>query len=311
MRILIAGGAGFIGSHIAEAFIGERHDVTVIDGCLPQTSGSPSNLAHLPTVTFIQESVEDCSGLTKLLDESDLLVDCVGWTRHLLAIDDPHYDLSLNVSAHLHLIKAVADSKCSKVIYLGSRGQFGQLQSDDATEDHPQVPADVQGVHKSAAESHWRLAAKRHSLDVYSILFGNTFGSRLPLEGADIGLIGSFIRSLLADEEVEIYGKGRMRDVVYAPDLARALVELSGVNAQGFQRYNLVGSHVTLDELVSTMRGICGTGSVSFEDFPPHIKQIDMGNNTLSDDKLVAAIGSYPKTALKEALSETFKSLKD
>jgi UDP-glucose 4-epimerase len=311
MNILIAGGAGFIGSHLAEAFVASGHEVIVVDGLLPQTSGTADNLLHLPKVQLINSAIEELGKLPELLNAADLLIDCVGWTRHLLALEDPHYDLLLNVTAHITLIKAIKGTSCKKVIYLGSRGQYGPLSVEVAGEDHPQCPADVQGIHKSAAEAHWRIAARLQGLDVASVLFGNTFGPRMPMDGKDIGLVGSFIRSLLNGEDVEIYGKGRMRDVVFAPDLATAIVKLSGVMAAGFEPYHLVGSHVTLEALVCGMQQICQKGSYSFQEFPAEVKNIDMGSATLSDEKLLTLIGEYPKTPLLDALALTFQTLKN
>ncbi|MDB4318235.1 NAD(P)-dependent oxidoreductase [bacterium] len=308
-NIVIAGGAGFVGSHIAEFFINKGSKVTVIDGLLNETGGSIENLAHLPQIDLIGTSVEEFRGLGSCLSKADLLIDCMGWTRHLLALENPTYDLKLNIESHLTLIEALKGSACKKVIHLGSRGQYGQLSVENADESEPQTPADVQGIHKSAAEAHWRLAARRLEIDVASLIFGNTFGPRQPMIGRDIGLVASFTRTLLEGEEVEIYGKGRMRDLVFCPDLASVVGLLSESDWKGFQAYNILGQHVTLEELVKTLQKVIGRGTYSFQDFPEEVRQIDMGSSTLNDEKFRREIGCYPATDLETSIRKTIQSI--
>jgi UDP-glucose 4-epimerase len=128
MHILIAGGAGFIGSHIAEKLILSGHEVVILDGILAKTSGSPDNLTHLQGLRLISESVESCQSLPQHLEQAEIVIDCMGWTRHLLALKNPLYDLQLNVSSHLALMSALKNSSCKRVIYLGSRGQIGNAR---------------------------------------------------------------------------------------------------------------------------------------------------------------------------------------
>jgi UDP-glucose 4-epimerase len=309
MNIFIAGGAGFIGSHITEKLLYSGHEVVIMDGMLGETSGSPVNLNHLHGFCLIPETVETCQSLPALLENAEVVIDCMGWTRHLLALENPEYDLQLNVSSHLALIRALKESSCKRVIYLGSRGQIGNAVADQIDDDAPRMPMDVQGIHKTAAESHYRLFAKLNDAKVLSLIIGNTFGPRMPMEGSDIGLFGGFLRDVLADRGIELYGKGRIREFTFAPDLAVIVSRLCQQDWEGFQSLNVPGSAIALEELVQNMIELAGTGRYSIEDWPAEVKAIDIGAARLCPRKIGSWLGALPATPLKEALQQTIQSI--
>ncbi len=308
MNILIAGGAGFIGSHIAEKLLLCGHEVVILDGMLGETSGSPDNLAHLHGFRLIPEAVETCQALPEHLDKAEIVIDCMGWTRHLLALKNPLYDLQLNVSAHIVLMNALKESPRKRVIYLGSRGQIGNAAADQIDDDAPRVPMDVQGIHKTAAESHYRVFSKLNDAKVLSLIIGNTFGPRMPMEGSDIGLVGGFLRDILADRGIELYGKGRTREFTYAPDLAEIVSRLCQHDWEGFQALNVPASAMALEELVQTMIELAGTGRYSIEDWPAEVKAIDIGAARLCPHKIRSWLGILPATPLREALQQTIQT---
>lgn len=309
MNILLAGGAGFIGSHIAEKLLSNGHEVIIVDGLLDQTSGSQHNLAHLREFHLIQKSIEECQNLSELLNQADIVIDCMGWTRHILALYDPLYDLQLNIASHLALMQRLAHSSCRKVIYLGSRGQIGHTITNPIEEDEPRFPMDVQGIHKTAAESHYRLFAKRYEAQVLSLVIGNTYGPRMPMTGEDIGLVGGFLRDILADKNVQLYGKNRLREITYAPDLAEVVSCLCQHSWEGFQVLNIPGTATALETLVQTMIEFTNTGSYSLEDWPTEVKALDIGSAKLSIKKFEAWLGPQNPTPWKEALKYTIQSI--
>jgi UDP-glucose 4-epimerase len=305
MKCLIAGGAGFIGSHITARFARAGHTVTVVDGLLPRTAGRRENLAGEDDIRFFDAPVEQVENLAELVAENDLLVDCMGWTCHRLALQDPLYDMQLNIGSHLALINAIAHSSGKKVISLGSRTQYGNPKVETITEETPSVPQDVQGAHKQAAESNWQVYSRIKGFDIISLRFGNCFGPRQPAGGGDIGLIGSFIRDLLQGREIELFGAGRRRPVIYAPDVAEAVYMCAQSSFQGFQLFNLAGTDVVLEELLKLLIREIGGGSYKLREFPPEVKSIDVGNAAFSGQRLEAFLGHLPLTSLEAGIKET------
>ncbi len=309
LRVLIPGGAGFIGSHVACAFLELGSQVTIIDGILPETGGSIRNLPEHENLRFIGQTIEECNALPNLLNEVDLLVNCVAWTRHTLAMRNPLRDLELNLASQIRLIGSIVNSNCQNVIHLGSRGQYGSSSAASIHEDAPQSPNDIQAIHKIAAESHFLLAARSHGINVTSLRFGNTIGERQPMEGPDVGLFGGFLRELMNDGIPELYGQSRMREFLYAPDLAKIVTQIARHDLKAFNTFNVAGTYVSLSDLLDTIVRILGKGSYVSKEFPEEVKRMDIGSARLDGSKLHGLLGEILTTPLEEAIRNTVTSL--
>jgi len=306
-RVLIPGGAGFIGSNLAEFYLHNGWDVTVIDGLLERTGARIQNLSSVKSdITFINKRIEDIVELRQIVKQNDLIIDCMAWTSHKAAIIDPLYDCNLNIISHIHLINSLPEGYDKPVIYLGSRGQYGNPKIEVITEDSPMIPEDIQGINKLAAENYFRIYSKLKKINVISIRFPNCYGKNQPLEGDDIGLIGSFIRDVLADKEIEIYGNNRKRFILYVRDLCEYIYSIVQGDVAGFNPYNISGIELTLEELIETIIRIAGKGRYIKKDLPLEIKAIDIGTARFSDEK-IKKIFSVETTDINVSLQETIK----
>lgn len=304
--MLIMGGAGFIGSNITERFVHAGWDVKVIDGLLENTGGRKNNLQRvIPQIEFIDSRIEDVDGLGGLIDKCDLIIDCMAWTAHHLALENPEYDLALNVNSHLELIKNLKHYPGKRIIYLGSRGQYGNPDLAEINEETPMTPEDIQGVHKLTAESYFRIYSKFYKFHAISLRFGNCFGENQPVQGDDIGLVGSFIREVLAGREIVVYGSGRRRPLIYVRDLAEIILKLSQRSFSGFSAYNVNGWDILIQDVAKTIIEILGKGSFSLKEIPDHVRKIDVGSAAFNCSKIAKLIGDLPLTSLQTALKDT------
>jgi UDP-glucose 4-epimerase len=304
-RALILGGAGFIGSNICRYLAARGFHVIAVDGLLPRTSGSKANLASASgDIELIALRVEDIRSFADLLRGHDVVVDAMGWTSHLEAFKDPEYDLALNLSSHLVVTRAMSVARPRRVVYLASAHQYGRVLNGPIAETHPLVPLDVQGIHKTAAEHHYRIVAERNDLSVVSLRFGNTFGPAQPLSGPDVGLIADMIRKSLAGETIEVFGEGRMRTAHYAPDLARMVEGIASREVAGFAALNVPGEHMAIGDLASQI-AFCTGGTVSKRPLPADISAIDTGNAPLDYTLFTKYFGEPQLTPFTTALAVT------
>jgi len=309
--VLILGGAGFVGSHIVERFVRAGDRVTVLDGLLAGTGGRTENLrAVRERIELIAARVEEVGNLAELVARSEIIIDAMAWTAHRIAIRDPLRDLELNAASHLHVIRCLAPGSGKAVVFLGSRGQYGRARGGPITEDAPQEPEDVQGTHKLAAESYYRIYAGLHGFNAVSLRFGNCFGPRQPLEGEDIGLIGGFARELLAGQTVDIYGAHRRRFLVYAPDVAEVVHQLSSRVPRGFSAFNYAGAAVSVGELGQLLAELAGRGSCQLAAMPEELARTDVGDAHFDDTRLRAHLGDLPPSDLRRALAATLPHLR-
>jgi len=305
--VLIAGGAGFVGSHIADRFINSGWAVRIVDGLMPRTGGRAPHVDK--RAQFTPSRVEDAGHeLEMALAMADLVVDAMGWTSHNSALKDPEYDLALNVGAHLALLRALRATP-RPVIYLGSRTQYGRPAVAEITEDTPMMPEDVQGLHKVAAEGHFRIASK-FGLPAVSLRFPNCFGERMPTQGDDIGLIGSMIRDFLRGDTVEIYGAGRRRSIVYAGDVAEVVFRVASAGFTSFAPYNISGTRIAIEELSNLVQPLAGGGRIVNKPMPSQVAAIESGDSPVSDQRLQNWIGPIPQSDLHAALCRTVEYMR-
>lgn len=304
-RILILGGAGFVGSNLTKKFVDGGCKVTVIDGLLAQTGGNVANLAPISKkIQFIDKKIESVRNLSEIIDSCDLIIDSMAWISHRMAFEQPFYDLKLNLLSHLKLIETLKGKKSKRVIFIGTRSQYGQI-SGIVDEEAPKVPIDIQGVNKEAAESYFRIYSNIYHFDVVSIRFGNTFGVNMPVGGSDIGLVGQIIRDLILGNTVKVYGKNHRRTFVYVLDLAEVVWRLFNRDFSGFEAFNLNGVAMTIEEFVKRIIKILGKGNYKIEAMPEEISRMNVGNGALSERKLEKFIGKIPRTDFRVALAKT------
>ena len=310
--ILILGAAGFIGSNVVELFCKSGYNVIAVDGCLDNTGGNKAHISNfINKITYIDNRIEDIKELPEIIYSVDVIIDCMAWTQHHSAISNPFYDLELNVKSHLHLISQFPENCNTKIIYLASRGQYGNPSTDLIDENTPMIPEDIQGIHKLTAESYYRVFSKLKNINVVSLRFPNCFGRNQPTSGTDIGLIGGFIKDALKGKAIKVFGDGRKRNIIYVVDLIRDILELSNKELRGFDAFNVRGMEISILDIAEKIISIIGKGSVIMEKMPDMLKVIDIGNAEYSDAKLTHYLGNRSLTDLTTSLIETTNYFKE
>jgi UDP-glucose 4-epimerase len=308
MRIAIFGGAGFIGSLIAKECVNRGYETTVIDGLLPQTGGREENLNSVVNkIHFIPKKIEDIKNLDDILIQSDVSICAMAWTSHLKAMQNPEYDIELNLLSHVRLLSEAPAGV--KLIYIGSRGQYGSA-TGTVGEDTPMLPVDVQGINKTAAESYYRVYSKIKGLKTISLRLPNCFGINQPVKGEDIGLIGGMTRDLLENKIVKVYGTNRMRNFLYGDDCARIVCDIINSDFDEFTAYNVAGTYVSIINLAQKLATIIGTGNYETEEISYEIKHIDAGNAKLDENLLKKKIGIINYTDFDVAIQKTVEYFK-
>jgi nucleoside-diphosphate-sugar epimerase len=306
-RILILGGAGFIGSHIARLFLEEDCRVGTIDGLVDGTGGHPRNIAAFQdTLEFSSfDRVEAVPGLKDRVHWADYIVDAMAFTGHMVGFEKPRVDLDSNLLSHLMLIDALKGSADKRVIYLGTRSQYGSVPVEVITEESPCLPVDPQGINKQAAEHFFRIYSRAHKFNVASLRLTNCYGPGQRVHG-ERGLVGGFIQDALDEKSIEIFGSAaRTKNLLFGEDAARIVVQLAAKPWSGFDAFNVGGTEVSIQELLETIFEAAGKGSFTVKPFPEHVKRIDVGEARFSDEKLTSFLGNRERTALATAVLQT------
>jgi len=220
VRIVITGGAGFIGSHVADAYCAAGHDVLVIDSLWEHGGGRRANLPE--NVSLVHMDIRDEAIGRVFADFAPEIVSHHA-AQHSVAIStrDPLYDAQINVIGLLNVLEFAQKSGVRKVIFASSGATFGTPDKLPITDDTPQRPTSPYGITKMVAEDYLRFYKASRDLDFTALRYGNVYGPRQDPNG-EAGVISIFIGKFLGREPVRIDWDGEQtRDYVFVEDVAR------------------------------------------------------------------------------------------
>lgn len=221
MRIMVTGGAGFIGSHIADAYLAAGHEVLVLDALTEHGGGRRQNVAQ--RALFVHMDIRDES-LARIFQEfrPEIVSHHAAQASVAIASRDPIYDAQVNVIGLLNVLENSVRHGVQKVIYASSGAIFGTPERLPMNERTPQHPESPYGITKMVGEHYLRFFQNERGLDFTSLRYGNVYGPRQDPNG-EAGVIAIFIGRFLAKADVRIDWDGEQtRDYVYVGDVAAA-----------------------------------------------------------------------------------------
>ena len=306
---MITGGLGFIGWNLANRLIDLGARVLVVDSMVQGHGGNLGHLANLAGRARINVSdVRDQHGMRLLVRGQSVIFNLAGQVSHIDSMTDPHRDLEVNCVAQLSLLEACRHNNPeARVVFAGTRQIYGRPDRLPVDETHAVRPTDVNGINKMAGEWYHILYNDVYGIRASSLRLTNTYGPGQLIRHNRQGFIGWFVRKVLEDDEITIFGDGeQLRDLTYVEDVVEAFL-LAGSNAAADgQAFNLGGEVVSLRRLVEIMIEVAGTGRYSLIPFPPEKKAIDIGSFYAEYGKIRQALGWEPRVTLREGLARTF-----
>jgi UDP-glucose 4-epimerase len=219
MKVLVTGGAGFIGSHVVDAYVAAGHEVVVVDDL---STGRRENLN--PAARFHELDVQDPRVVDLVRDERPAVLN-----HHAAQMDvrrsvaDPLFDARVNVLGTINLLEAARRANVRRVVFVSSGGAvYGEQQTFPAPESHPTNPVSPYGVSKRAGELYAFFYQAEYHIPFVALRYANVYGPRQDPHG-EAGVVAIFTERLLRGEPITVYGDGRQtRDYVYVADVVRA-----------------------------------------------------------------------------------------
>ncbi|HPT64209.1 MAG TPA: NAD-dependent epimerase/dehydratase family protein [Candidatus Atribacteria bacterium] len=302
-KVLISGGAGFIGSHIAEAYLASGFDVVVVDNL---STGKRENLPR--GVTFYEGDITSLSDMEEIFfrEKPDYVNHHAAQINLRRSTEEPLFDARVNILGSISLLELSVKYRVKKFIFASTGGAiYGEVKTLPAREDMPALPLSPYGVAKRSVELYLNYYHKVQGLDFVALRYGNVYGPRQDPRG-EAGVVAIFISRIIKGEPCIIFGDGRKtRDYVYIEDIARA--NLLALSASGI--YNLgTGKETSVLDLVEVLKKVSG------EDFPVVFgeeRKGEIDRIALSSEKAREALGWTPSFSLEEGISHTWEWFKE
>jgi len=295
MRLLITGGAGFVGSHLAERLVAD-HDIRILDNL---TVGSRQ---YVPAdVTFIEGDIRNAETITQAVEDVDVIFHLAALVSVDASIEDPQKSHAINVEGTLNILEASRDAN-ARVVLASSAAIYGHPDSTPISETHSAQPNSPYGLEKLALDQYAQQYHDLYGLDTVALRYFNIYGPRQT--GDYAGVISVFFDQARREEPINVNGDGtQTRDFVFIDDVVEANLRAMTTDAVG-QSFNIgTGSAITIRELAEHIRAIVDSDSaiVHTDPRPGDIQQscadISRARSELSYDPAVSLDDGLDRTA--------------
>ena len=304
-NVLITGGLGFIGSTLAIKLADIDANVTVVDSLLPDGGGNLFNIEPVKDKIKVNISdIRDKNSMDYLVRDQDYLFNLAGTLSHIDSMNDPFTDLEINCVSQLGILESCRENNPDiRIVFTGTRGQYGKCLYTPVDEKHPFMPVDVNGINKIAGEQYHILYNNVYGINACSLRLTNTYGPRHQMKHPRQGVLNWFIRQIIDGEKIKIYGSGgQIRDTNYVGDVVDALLLAMMYEETAGEVYNIGGEPFSLVDFVEKLIEVNGGGSYEIIEYPGELKTIEIGNYIANYDKFSTLTGWKPKVSLEEGL---------
>ena len=303
MKILVTGGAGFIGSHIVDAYIDAGHQVSIIDNF---STGRRENVNS--QATLYEMNIKDPAVKTVFSDRQFDIVNMQAAQMDVrLSVRDPIFDAENNILGMINLLQNCVENNVKKVIFASSGGAiYGEQEHFPAPETHSLQPFSPYGITKLTGEKYLFFYKLSYGLDYVAFRYANVYGPRQNPHG-EAGVVAIFAQAMLNDRAVYINGDGlQTRDFVYVDDVVNA--NLLALESQHTGIYNVgTGKETTIQTIYDILSELTGYGKSAKH---RSAQSGEQRRSVIAYEKIARQMDWAPHTELKTGLAETIKTMK-
>lgn len=309
-KVLITGGLGMIGSSIAHLLVRSGAEVTIIDACLSPFGANEFNIRGIrKKVKVFKIDIREQSALVPIIKGCEIIFNLAGQVSHNDSLEYPFLDAAINYMGHLNVLETVRlVNPGIKILYSGSRLQFGKIEKNPVAEGHPQRPLTPYALNKSAAENMYLFYHRLHGLPVVIFRIANPYGPRGQIRHNKYCMVNWFIRQAMEGKAITIYGDGnQVRDYIYIDDLAEAFIRAAADDACNGQLFNVgSGQGVSFKKMAEIVIGTVKSGKIVHVPWPETYVNVETGDYISDIGKISGLLGWRPKVDLEEGIARTY-----
>ena len=307
-RALVTGGAGFIGSNLAIELAARGADVTVVDAMIPGYGGNEFNLEPVRgKVAVHHRDIRDARAMNELVRRQDFVFHLAGQVDHVLSLTDPFPDIDMNIKGTAVVMEAVKHhNPKARVIYTGTRGQYGPAVTLPVGEDAPTNPRGIYEISNLTAEKIIEVYDEVHGIASVLLRLTNIYGPRAQMKHSRYGVVNWFVRVALDGKPLQVFGDGTIkRDFLFVDDCIEAILLSAADESARREILNVGDDHATtFRELAEKLARLTGA-TWSFAPFSAERKAQEPGDFVSDISKIRRLLGWSPRTSLEAGLTRT------
>jgi nucleoside-diphosphate-sugar epimerase len=307
MRVLVTGGGGFIGSHVAERLLGDGHEVVVLDNF---ATGRRENLmALVHDLELVEGDIRSYERVHTAMRGCDIVLHQGGLPSVPRSVQDPLTSTEANITGTLNVLLNARDAGIRRVVYASSSSIYGADPTLPRREDVRPLPMAPYPVSKLAGEGFCRSFSTVYGLETVALRYFNVFGPRQDPRSQYSAVIPKFIVACLTGRRPVIFGDGEQsRDFTYVENVVEANVLAMTAPRVSGEVYNIAcGDRITLNVLLATIKEL--TGAHDLEPIYEPTRPADVRHSLADIGKAAADFGYRPVVGIREGLRRTVESL--
>jgi len=308
-KVLVTGGAGFIGSNLVISLVKGGASVTVMDNLSPHQGGNLFNLDPVKEDVEIDFSdIRDEAAVKRLVRGKDYVFHLARQTDHILSMTNPYPDIDVNVRGTAILLEACRYVDPGiRFIYTGTRGQYGHAVKLPVSEDAPTNPRGIYEITNLTAEIIIQVYNDVHGIRSVMLRLTNIYGPRSQMKHDRYGVVNWFIRLAIDNQPIRVFGDGQLkRDFLYIGDTVEAMTKCALTDICYGEIINVGVPHAeTFLGLVKTIIRVAKSGSWELAPYSPERKAMDPGDFYSDITKIRKLTGWKPTTGLESGLAHT------
>jgi UDP-glucose 4-epimerase len=308
-NVLITGGLGFIGSNLAIRLVEQGARVTLADAMIPEYGGNLFNVEPVrDRVTINFGDVCDPHAMNWLVRDKDYVFHLAGQVSHVMSLTNPYPDVEFNIKGTVVLMEALRlHNPRAKLIFTGTRGQYGSAVRLPVAEDAPTNPKGIYEISNLTAEKIIQVYHEIHGIHSVLLRLTNIYGPRAQMKHPHYGVLNWFVRLVVDNQTIPIFGDGRIkRDFLYIDDCVEALLRSAVVPAAGGMVLNVgVDRPTDFLEAVEILIRVSRRGRWEYAPFSRERKAQEPGDFYSDITRIRRVLGWEPTTNLEEGLRRT------
>jgi UDP-glucose 4-epimerase len=305
MKIMITGGTGFVGSHLCDELVNDKHEVIL----LARNDNKKNNISqNYNKINLEYVDVTDFLELEKSIEKNkpDVIFHLAGETSHKKSFDNPMYDLDVNAKSTLCILEKIKNLNLKCKFILGSTFVvIGKPQKLPVNEDSVCNPTTIYGTNRLTSENYCKIYNNVYNLDTRVFRITNSFGPReqiIPSKNA----INYLIHNAFSGEDVTIYSEGKFfRDLIYISDVISGIKSIMTKGKSGETYWISSGKETWFYDLAKILQELCDS-KIKYVDPPEYTQKVDVGNFTVDNSKL-RSLGWKPEISVRDGISKTLE----